>query len=263
MKKVLTLVFCTILCFAVFSYCIKNKEYKFTQSKDNINSIQIISLKYTYGESESDVPEEIVVCEIENISEFLEDFSNIKVQSINPPYDLSAITNATAIKIVYNDGEFERIFPYGKDTADNFNGTITLDENQFADLIKKYVKEQDFKIEYNFLDQESAITSIQIVRVYNYEFEWLLPKNQTVICEIDDIDTFLQKFSKVDCYLNKGTPTKVRPNKNIIKINYEGGHYELIDVNGQTKAYYDDGAYDGYRYFDKEQFENLISEYVD
>lgn len=261
MKKILSFIICTILCLSILSGCTP-KGYIFDQDKENISSIQIVSLKYVYGEDENVVPEEILICEIENISEFLEDFAQIEVDSIHPPYDISAITNGTAIKIVYNNGEYEMIFPHGNDTADVFNGTNVLDEQQFAALIKKYVKGEALKTEYNFLDRESNISSIQIVKVGKYEFSWRIPEQQTVICEIDDVSEFLQKFKGIDCFLNEGTPTKVDSYEKAIKITYEGGYYELIDCDGQTKSYYDEHPYDGFRYFDEQQFENLINEYV-
>ena len=133
---------------------------------------------------------------------------------------------------------------------------------QFAALIKKYVKGEALKTEYNFLDRESNISSIQIVKVGKYKFSWIIPEQQTVICEIDDVSEFLQKFKGIDCFLNKGTPTKVDSYEKAIKITYEGGYYELIDCDGQTKSYYDEDPYDGFRYFDEQQFENLINEYV-
>ena len=261
MKKTLSIIFCAILCLSFFTGCTP-KEYTLSQDKENISSIQIVSLKYVYGEDENEVPEEIPICEIENISEFLEDFSQIEVDSIHPPYRLEALAGDTVIKIVYNNGEYERIFPHGNDTADNFNGTNVLDEEQFAALIKKYVKEGALKTEYNFLDRESKISSIQIVKVGKYEFSWRIPEEQTVICEIDDVSGFLQKLKSVECFLNKGTPTKVDSYEKVIKITYEGGHYELIDWDGQTKSYYDEYPYDGFRYFDEQQFESLINEYV-
>lgn len=261
MKKLLSLIVCSILCLSFFTGCTP-KGYTLSQDKENISSIQIVSLKYVYGEYENEVPEEILICDIENISEFLEDFSQMEVERINPPYDLSAITNATAIKIVYNNGEYERIFPYGTETETNFYGSITIDKNQFFALIKKYVKEGALKTEYNFLDRESKISSIQIVKVGEYKFSWIIPEQQKIICEIDDVSEFLQKFKGIDCFLNKGTPTKVSAYEKVIKITYEGGYYELINWDGQTKSYYDEDPYDGFRYFDEEQFANLIEEYV-
>ena len=261
MKKLLSLIVCSILCLSFFTGCTP-KGYTLSQDKENISSIQIVSLKYVYGEDENEVPEEILICDIENISEFLEDFSKMEVERINPPYDLSAITNATAIKIVYNNGEYERIFPCGTETETNFYGSIEIDKNQFSDLIKKYVKKSRIKAEYNFLDRESSINSVQIIKVGNYTNEMHIPEKQTVIVEIDDISAFFLKFSEVDCFFRSGTPSKVDSNNYVIKITYEGGHYELIDVYGQSKSYYDDYPYDGFRYFDEEQFANLIEEYV-
>ena len=261
MKRIIFLIICIAVCSLIFAGC-GMKEYVFAQDKENIASIQIVSLKYVYGEGENEVPEEIFICEIENVSKFLKDFADVKVKSINPPYDAKALTNATAIKIVYNNGEYEWITPHGKASISDFNGTVTLNEKQFADLITKYVGKEKLKAEYNFLDREDYISSIEIVKVDNYSKDDRIPENQTVIYQIPDIADFLQKFANVDCFFNSGIPTKVRANENIIKITYKGGHYELIDVNGQSKAYFDNYAYDGFRFFDDKQFESLINEYI-
>ena len=261
MKRIISLIICITLCSLIFAGC-SVKEYVFAQDKENIASIQIVSLKYVYGEGENEVPEEIFICEIENVSKFLKDFADVKVKSINPPYDAKALTNATAIKIVYNNGEYEWITPHCKASISDFNGTVTLDEKQFASLISKYVGKEKIKTEYNFLDREDYISSIEIVKVDNYTKDDRIPENQTVIYQIPDIADFLQKFANVDCFFNSGNPTKVRANENIIKITYKGGHYELIDVNGQSKAYFDNYAYDGFRFFDDKQFESLINEYI-
>lgn len=268
MKKILTTV-CVLLVLLLLSSCCE-KDYQLMQDEQEISSIEIVSLKYAI--SNSDEQKEISVCTVENISDFMKNFHEISWKFKSPPSRSYYLQNQTVIKIIYKNGEYELISPVGKKTfrykeegklSGIFHGTKVLNDTQFSKLIAKYVANDNLKLEYNFLGQESSdISNIQIVELGEFDDNECIPEQQTLIEEIEDISGFLEKFAKLDCYLNVNNPTRVKDNSVVIKICYNGGYYELIGADGQSTSYYENNAFDGYRYFNKEQFSQLIEEYV-
>ena len=101
------------------------------------------------------------------------------------------------------------------------------------------------------------VDSIQIVRlddVVEYEFEY------TVLSEISDCDTFVSRLNKMERSVNWGEPSVLYLQYIVIKVNYINGDVDWIhhsaqsfDRSGVTRT--------GYFFFDKEQFESLISDY--
>ena len=274
MKKAVsfTLAILTILCLICSSGCglYRLHNYNLSQEQNQINSIEIVSIKYAGVESNKS--EEIMICEIENISDFLEDFSEINCKLKHPPARSYLFRRQTAVKITYHNGEYEWISPIGKAIFQHnengnllpvFDGRKTLDAVQFADLISKHIATDNVKLEYNFLNKSTEISAIEIVQLGNFSDENFIPEQQTVIATVVEISEFLEKFSEIDCYLNLKQPTRVRDQSIAIKISYKEGDYELIDAFGQSTSYYEeDTTFDGYRYFDEAQFSNLISEYM-
>ena len=68
----------------------------------------------------------------------------------------------------------------------------------------------------------------------------------------------------IDCYYHYTDPTGINENTTVIKVLYNSGEYELIDFGGQS-TYTNENQYKhyaGYRYFDEEQFKNLITKYT-
>lgn len=265
MKRFVSIALCIIITTLslVFATGCKD-EFYFIQDKSEIVSIEIISLKYSY--KNGNIPEEIFVCQIEDKSNFLKDFSNVEFDNIHPPYDATVVNTPTAIKIKYINGDYEWIYPNGKSSQQNgehyFNGTSSLDPKQFASLICKYVGEEPIELEYNFLDKETEISKIEIVKLGKSLNERSIPEEQNIIKEIQDINGFLNRFSLIDCFLNVKEPTKVQDNAIAIKISYNSGAYELITANGQSKALSDTYVFDGYRYFNESQFSDLIQSYT-
>ncbi len=273
MKKIISIIVCisTIFCL-LFTSC-RKETYRFLNDESEISCIEIISLKYSsWGSWDSnESKEEILICKINDVSNFLDDFSKINVDSCYPPPDrYDEICRQTVIKITYNNGEYELIFPAGKerceykdgDLTKNFSGILTLDNAQFADLVTKYVQD-DIKLEYNFLHRNTRIAEIQIVQLNESLRDYAIPEEQLVIEEIENIPEFLGKFSKLDCYFNSNLPTRVQDDSIAIKIIYQNEDYELIDAQGQSTLYDSNfTAFGGFRYFNQEQFSNLIQEYI-
>ena len=246
-----------------------NRKHEYPLRESEIVSINIVSLKHDR--------EKTTICQIENVSDFLNDFKKIEVRRKSPPRDGSWLNTQTAVEIEYSDGTFKWIVPAGslrsfyKDTGDLgtvFHGSNMLDDKQFADLIAKYVGKSDLKLEYHFLQSSTEIEAIEIVRLGKSKNDLgLIPKEQTVIGKVDNISEFLKEFEQLDCYLNINQPTKVEEDSIAVKISYsggEGGNYELINAHGQSISYYTCENYNnGLRYFDEEQFANLIEKYID
>ena len=118
--------------------------------------------------------------------------------------------------------------------------------------------------EYDFLQERSAISSIRIVKVIGLdEGDGLRPELE-IICEVVEIDRFLEDFTEISCHMRLADPSRVRDNEAVIQIIYENADYEIIDYCGQSKYY--NGwyhTYSGHQGFDKEQFANLLSKYIE
>ena len=247
----------------LFSSGCSMKKYPFQQEESNISSIEIVSLEYYSARTET--PEEVIITKIKNTPEFLSDFANIKIDLVSPP-SRNPGTTPTCIRITYNDGVYEDISPHGtivnRNGSNIYYGSKYLDEKQFSDLLVKYLGDSPIETEYIFYDHESEISTIEIVEFGEYDEKEDVLQIQNVICKIEDNAKFLKDFSEVGCFLNLNLPTRVSNNTKAIKINYFGGHWELIDAFGQSKFENYTYAYEGYRYFDKTQFASLIDMYI-
>ena len=260
MKKILSCIICFIGILFIFFCTGCRHTYPFQQEQSEIASIEIVSLKYV--SSLDSEPEEVVICNIENISEFMSDFSEMDIKTVSPPNRFESFQTPTIIKITYHDGTFEQIAPMGSmvghpDGFQNFYGVNTFDNEEFAALIEKYIGTTPIELEYNFLLPETKICSVEIVKL------GMSPEEQYSICQVENITDFLKQFSEVDCFLNVAHPTKVENESIVFKISYGDDCYELIGVNGQSKLYYDHSPFDGYRYFEEQQFSRLIELYIE
>lgn len=118
-------------------------------------------------------------------------------------------------------------------------------------------------MDYRFLHSMEEIDAIEIVKIDIDNSTGII--EQISICSIEDIDTFMDDFSRVTCYWHYSDPTAPGDDARVIKIGYNNGEYELIAADGQSQ-YTNDRLfqyYTGYRYFDEEQFDELISKYVE
>ena len=261
MKKtiVLILTLATLLC--SLTGCMFDREYSFYQPVSEISSIEIVSLKY-HGTYYEDF-EEILICEIEDIDQFIVDFYKMDYSGRFGPNP--SPETPTAIKITYKNGNKEAITPYGRYSSDyRFHGSFSFKEDQFYDLINKYAGEEQRKVEYNFFDRREKIVSIQVVRSGQYlgYWQWTAP---TVKFDIKDKDYegFLKDFAELDCYWNC-PPSRLTDYSQAIQITYEDGYSEVIGATGQLKFWI--GVTNicptqGYRIFDEKQLAALIEKY--
>lgn len=116
-------------------------------------------------------------------------------------------------------------------------------------------------VEYEFFHDISEITSIKIVEVLDFDYE-KLRYEENVLVVIEDIDVFLQEFSKIYCKEIFNDPETVYPNTIVIKVEYSNGDYEHINYIAQRKCYKDSiDEHNGYFLLNQEQFAALINKY--
>ncbi len=120
------------------------------------------------------------------------------------------------------------------------------------------------KTDFEFLHDSSEIALIEIVEVGELDnTDRMNPKQEFyTICEIQDIEQFLNDFSDVECRDRFTDPKRPLEGTVGIKITYNNGDYEIICYSGQAECV--DGTYsfeEGWHYFDVEQFEELLNKY--
>ena len=116
-----------------------------------------------------------------------------------------------------------------------------------------------------FGDQEyfckvEDVASVQIVRLdkyvqgeYRYEY--------TVLSQIDDFDDFVGRLNAVKHSVNWGDPQQMYENYVVVRIEYLNGDFDLIHPDAQW--FNKNGTNNnGYFFFDDEQFETLLSDYM-
>jgi len=104
------------------------------------------------------------------------------------------------------------------------------------------------------------VESIQIIRLdeyieKGYGFEY------TVLCEIDDLDTFVDKLNKIEYSTVYGAPFVFDIGDIAILVNYKNGDYDRLHYKVQV-LYRSGEIKHGRVFFDKEQFNALISDYL-
>lgn len=118
------------------------------------------------------------------------------------------------------------------------------------------------EVSYNFMQNQSEIDMIEIVKIGEPNAQG--ENEQTTLCTIDDITSFMKEFNQLECYDHFGDPIGVTPDMVAIKIVYNNGEYELITSYGQArytpKRKYRN--YVGYCSFDNQEFEKLLSQYL-
>ena len=116
-----------------------------------------------------------------------------------------------------------------------------------------------------FGDQEYVckvedVASVQIVRLDKYvqgeyRFEY------TMLSQIDDFDDFVGRLNAVKHSVNWGDPQQMDESYVVVRIEYLNGDFDLIHPDAQCFNKNGTNNY-GYFFFDDEQFETLISDYM-
>lgn len=104
------------------------------------------------------------------------------------------------------------------------------------------------------------VESIQIVRLdeyiqeeYRYEY--------TILSQISDCKTFVSRLNELEHRVNWGEPSVMEIQYVVIKIDYRNGDFDLIHPSAQllNRSGVNQA---GYFFFDNEQFNLLISDYM-
>lgn len=127
-------------------------------------------------------------------------------------------------------------------------------------LLTVFLVSCETEARYKLIHDPSDICAIEIIEVGEENAQG--PIQQTTVCVINDITAFMNDFTQLTCYYLYTDPVGIENNSTVIKIIYNNNDYELISASGQARCI--NGQYNnyvGYRYFDKEQYEALISKY--
>jgi len=104
------------------------------------------------------------------------------------------------------------------------------------------------------------VESVQIVRLDKYVREEYRFEH-TVLSQIDDFEPFVNRLNNVKRSANWGDPYPVYEGSVVIRINYLNGDFDLLHQDAQL--FNRNGKYQsGYVFFNDEQFEALISDYM-
>lgn len=88
---------------------------------------------------------------------------------------------------------------------------------------------------------------------YRYEY--------TVLSQIDDFESFINRLNGVKHSVNWGDPRQMEEGYIAIRIEYQNGDFDLLHSDAQW--FNRDGTNNsGYFFFDDEQFDALISDYM-
>ena len=111
-----------------------------------------------------------------------------------------------------------------------------------------------------YVCDEAEVESIQIVRLdkyvegeYRYEY--------TVLSEISDRFAFIERLNNLKHSVNWGEPRQLNIEYIVIKINFLNGDYDLLYHRAQWFNRDNVNNY-GYFFFNKEEFDSLISDYL-
>ena len=104
------------------------------------------------------------------------------------------------------------------------------------------------------------VESVQIVRLDKY-IEGEYRYEYTVLSQISDYATFVDRINKLKYSVNQGDPRQMDVQYVVIKIDYRNGDFDLIFSDAQSFNRSGENQY-GYFFFDDEQFNALISDYI-
>ena len=105
------------------------------------------------------------------------------------------------------------------------------------------------------------VKSVQIVSLGEYvEDEYRY--DYTVLYEIEDCVLFVEELNELKHSVNWGDPMVLNVGYTVIRIEYTNGDFDFIHSSAQlfNRSEKNDS---GFFFFDKEQFDALISEYMD
>lgn len=111
-----------------------------------------------------------------------------------------------------------------------------------------------------YICEVEEVESIQIVRLDKY-IEGEYRYEYTVLSEITELSVFIERLNNLNHSVNWGEPSQFDINYVVIKVSYLNRDFDLIYFNGQCFNRSGVNQY-GYFFFDEEQFNTLISDYL-
>ena len=253
-------------------------EYKFIHKTSEIISIQIVENRYTIEENMYHDYQNVLVS-IDNIDMFLKEFKSIPYTM--PLYNglvYSFSDSELGIKFTYSNGDYEilssgvysLVYKIESEYDHAVDGVIGFfDEEQFDALVSKYLEACEKPV-FFFMHDKKDILSVEIIDAYVYKLsDGSLEFSYNNISEVKVTSDFLNDLSVIDYNYTlqeweNGGNLKENEHRNIIKITYINGDYEIFDndwrsmYNSKIDTYFHD-AYIGE--FDKDQFDALIEKY--
>ena len=140
MKK-LCFIIPIILVTVLITGCSNQKEYELLNDASLISEIQIV---WVGERSEGEyVPSQTVLSVVENTDSFVDELLSVDSELLYPPASIPF--DAKAVKIIYNNGDYELLTYCGQayyradeDFYQSCAGCEYFDKNQFNALIEKY-----------------------------------------------------------------------------------------------------------------------------
>jgi len=112
----------------------------------------------------------------------------------------------------------------------------------------------------NYFCEVDEVETVQIIRLdkyvegeYRYEY--------TILSEVTDYSTFVSRLNQLKHSVNWGDPRQMDIGYVVIRIDYRNGDFDLIHPDAQCFNRSNVNQY-GYFFFDDEQFDSLISDYI-
>ena len=111
-----------------------------------------------------------------------------------------------------------------------------------------------------YICEIDEVESVQIIRLDKY-VEGEHRYEYTILSQISDHLTFVDKLNQLKHSVNWGDPRQMDVQYVVIRIDYCNGDYDLLHPDAQCFNRSGVNQY-GYFFFDDEQFNTLISDYL-
>lgn len=138
--RVLNILVTVMLGIALITGCSNQKAYELLNDASLISEIQIV---WVGERSEGEyIPSQTVLSVVENTDSFVDELLSVDSESLYPPASIPL--DAKAVKIIYNNGDYELLTycgqAYYRADEDFYQscGCESFDKNQFNALIEKY-----------------------------------------------------------------------------------------------------------------------------
>jgi hypothetical protein len=126
---------------------------------------------------------------------------------------------------------------------------------------EEYTNKICFEIYSSLLEEGNLVFCNFFLRNFEKIFE-KYDFNYTVLCEVVDCVTFVERLISIKQSVNWGDPYTLNTGYIVICIEYENGDYDWVYSNTQSKIRDGKSTGGGYICFEKEQFTALLNDYL-